>query len=457
MHRLIRQMKHLAKINVPLYLRNKRANKQAKHEHRIWKDQSRAKQYKASVNDAFGSDSKVVVMLAAGTSAQNDRKISKGHVKFIAPSSFSMMENPEGTLIALRDLASMLLLPKVRRVKIDMSAVKSYDLGANALLDILVEEVNTKARHTKRRIRWSGSYPAEPVQRRLVQSLGVIKFLEVSHEYTPPKEAARIDSFHDRSKHYVRAVRPNDTDKKSRTTQKFADHINKCLSRIQRALTPVARKKLCDYVGEILDNAEEHARMYDWTVQGYLDTNSAGESICELVILNFGHTVAQSLLSLPTDSYTRQCVQPYLDAHARKGIFSSGWAIDDLMTLIALQGSVSSKNSSADDTRGNGTVDVISFFEKMASECLTPASGKSAARMLLVSGSTSILFDGTHKMSVQGDRPGIIAFNLQNDLENRPDPTYVRHLSEVTFPGTILSIKFPLSFHSTSMTEDERK
>jgi hypothetical protein len=416
------------------------------------------KLYEDSVKVAFGLDSKVVSMLAVKNSgAHNQQHLEKGYIKFVAPSTFSMIEDAEGTLTALGRLASQLHQTKVRRVNIDMSAVKSYDLGANALLDILVEEVNTNAKHTKRRIRWSGKYPADAVQRRLVRSLGVIKFLEVSHEYTPPNEAAKIESFHDRSKHYLRAARPNDTDKKSRTTQKFADHINNCLHRVNKTLTPVARKKLCDYVGEILDNAEEHALMFDWTIQGYLDTSAPNVSICELVILNFGRSIAESLTALEKDCYTRLTVQPYIEAHSKNSLFSPGWAVDDLMTLIALQGSVSSKNFKETDTRGNGTVDVISFFEKVANECRDEGSDKSNARMLLISGSTSILFDGTYKMVTVSERPGIIAFNAENDLRSRPDPSYIKHLSKKPFPGTMLSIKFPLSPQSMSKAEDEIK
>lgn len=442
-------MEHLAKINVPLYLRDKRATKQARRKNRAWRTKQRAQEEQAAIHAEFGAESKLVSMMAEGAPSAAKKDSVKGRVRFVAPEVFSLMEDAEGTLGAVSALAGQLQMPRVRSVHIDMHKVKSYDLGANALLDILVDEVHTKAKRTNRKIRWSGSYPAAPEQRRLVRSLGVIKFLEVSHEYTPPEEAARVEAFHERAKHYVRLVRPNEADKKSRVTQKFADHVNNCLRRIQRNLTPGARKKLCDYVGEILDNAEEHARMYDWTVQGYLDT-STGDLICELVILNFGRTVADSLLALDLGSYTRRMIQPYLDAHERKGFFSIGWARDDLMTLVALQGGVSSKNFSEADTRGNGTVDLISFFQKVASECRSEPGSKPAAKMTLVSGSTSILFDGRYEMVSSVGRPGIIAFNKENDLLVRPDSSAIRHLPKACFPGTILSIKFPLSPESST-------
>lgn len=437
-------MEHLAKVNVPLYLRNKRAAKDNRRKHRAWRAQQRSEKEEAAVNAEFGDQSKILLMMGDGCApASSLADVRKGRVRFVAPEVFSMMDNPGETIAALADFAKKLSIPRVRSVRIDLNKVKVYDLAANALLDVLVDEVKVKAKQTHRKIHWRGSYPADNDQRRLVRSLGVIKFLEVSHEYTSQEEAALVEAFHARAKHYVRAVRANETDKKSRVTQRFADHINKCLSHIRRELRPSARKKLCDYVGEILDNAEEHAGMFDWTIQGYLDTSTT-DHICEIVVFNFGKTIADSLMALPTDSYTRRKVEPYLDAHSHKGIFSTGWKIDDLLTLIALQGSVSSKNLSDSDTRGNGTVDLIAFFQKVTNECRTKPDSKTDARMTLVSGSTTILFDGTYEMRLE-DGPGIIAFNSENDLLVRPDPEYVKHLGSPFFPGTVLSIKFPLS------------
>jgi hypothetical protein len=445
-------MEHLAKINVPLYIRNKRARKEERRTHRLWRAQQRQAREQEAVNAEFGPESKVVAMLAKNGKAASAVDISKGRVRFVAPEVFSVMEDPQGTISALRDLAAQIKsMPKIRSVQLNLHRVKKYDLGANALLDVLVDEVEVKRKQTRRKIRWSGSYPADLEQRRLVRSLGVIKFLEVAQEYVSADEASRIEAFHDRAKHYVRAIRPREADKKSRVTQRFADHINKCLRHILRELTPTARKKLCDYVGEILDNAEEHAQMFDWTIQGYLDTTAEG-LICELVIFNFGRTIADSFQALPPapHGYTRTMVQPYLDAHSKKGFFSSGWCEADLLTLIALQGGVSSKNFSEADTRGNGTVDLITFFQKVAAECQREDGAKTRARMTLVSGSTGIFFDGKYEMVSTDQKPGIIAFNAENDLRTRPDPEYVRHFSTADFPGTILSIKFSMSPESTA-------
>lgn len=447
-------VQHLAKINIPLYLRNKRGAKEERRKHRLWRASAAAEKDRAAIAREFGEASKVLGMVGGRSVAFTEKEARKGRVKFVAPTVFSITDGASETLAALSEFARQLQMPRVRSVDIDLHQVQVMDLAANALLDVIVEEVEVKAKRTKRKISWRGSYPANAEQRRLVRSLGVIKFLEVAHEYTPSEEAALVEAFHARAKHYVRTVRSNEADKKSRVTQRFADHLNKCLAHVGRVMKPESRKKLCDYVGEILDNAEEHAGMFDWTVQGYLDTH-AEALICELAIFNFGRSIAESLATLAPGTYTRDAIQPYIAAHEKGGFFKAGWNRDDLFTLIALQGSVSSKNFSPLDTRGNGTVDLIDFFQKVCDECRSGPIGKGAARMTLLSGETSILFDGTYSMERPADRPGIIAFNSSNDLLDRPDHQFVRHLGGIRFPGTVLCIKFPLSSESSTTAIDE--
>ena len=65
--------------------------------------------------------------------------------------------------------------------------------------------------------------------------------------------------------------------------------------------------------------------------------------------------------------------------------------------------------------------------------------------MVIVSGSTYVLFDGTYQMQANAEGNRIIAFNGANDLRERPDSTYVRQLEGVSFPGTVISLKFSLS------------
>lgn len=436
-------MRHLAKVDVPLYLRGKRSIKDGRYERRLMRAVAKSKRSgRLAEMDAFGVQSKILGLLCKGLAVP--RPDRKGRVKFLVPEKFSLLENPAEVIRVIATLAAQLQLPRVRDIHVDMSQMQSYDLGANCLLDVVVAEVTTKAKRTGHRIRWSGKYPNPPDLRRRVQAMGVIKRLKIFHEYPVPEIASRLESFEHRCKNYVRAVRLNDTDEKNRTTQKFVDHVDACLGRIQRALTPPAKSVLAKYIGEIIDNAEEHAGMYDWTIQGFLDTNSA-EWACEICIFNFGKTIATTLDSLPDGHYARQYVQPYLDEHEKQGFFSSGWARERLLTLIALQRGVSSKNVNGVTTRGYGTFELISFFMKMQQECAAKGDFDGAL-MTLVSGNTRIVFDGKYRLNNHGR----IAFNFDNDLQKLPDPQYVSELQGVSFPGTILSIRYPLAQANTS-------
>lgn len=436
-------MLHLAKINVPLFLKEKRNNKKIRSERRI------ARKLKVSIRtgsiaerNAFGDKSLILGLLSKDVALKSQNK--KGRVKFKAPEKFSIFENPTEVLKSISMLATEIQQPRVRDIHLDMSLMQSYDLAANGLLDVIVEEFTTKAKQTGRRIKWSGKYPTTNALRRFVQALGVIKRLKIFHEYPNPEVASKLETFEHRCKHYVRAVRLNDTDEKSRITQRFVAHVNACLERIAKTLTSDAKNVLAKYIGEVIDNAEEHSGMYDWTIQGYLDTQS-DDWICEICIFNFGKTIAATLDGLPLESFARQYVQPYLDAHEKQGLFSTGWHRDRLLTIIALQLGVSSKKlDDGVNTRGFGTHDLISFFMKVQKEC--SENGRfDGAVMNLISGNTLIKFDGKYQM-----RDGKIAFNHTNDLHSLPDSNYVSELKGVSFPGTILSIKYPLTIKHTA-------
>lgn len=435
-------MRYLAQTNVPLYLKEKREKKRERRKHREWRARRQVNDREA-VDASYGDSSKILNLVADQHPVPSERFAKKGRVTFVAPANFSLLENPVGCLEALKKLAAELKIPRVRRVHIDLGGVTAFDVGANGLLDVLVDEVDWKARRSKRKIRWTGRYPANQALRRLVKALGVIKKLGVEHEYPEAQVAAKLEAFEDRCRHYVRAVRPSETERKARVTQRFADHLSECLARIGRSFTPEARHLLCSYVTEVLDNAEEHSGLFDWSVQGYLDTHKL-PWVCEIVIFNFGNSIAKTFQNLPVLSYTRKMVEPYLVAHQRKGFFRQGWSHEDLFTLIALQQSVSTKNRSNLDTRGNGTVDLIRFFQRLCLECRADGT-ELKPKMALISGTTRILFDGTYEMKKNGVGLGVIAFNQANDLLLAPDPAYVTSISSVTFPGTVLSIKFPLS------------
>jgi hypothetical protein len=370
-----------------------------------------------------------------------------GRVHFIAPPIFSLIENPQGVLFAIRRLALEVMMPNVREILIDLSKVSDFDIGANALLSMVIEEVAAQAEKAvpKHKIEWLGRYPKDASIRRLVQAIGFIQRLKVRGEFPPLDVASRLEVFTAQRKADHVALHLDRRDQKSLTTKKFADHINRCLSHRRLMLTPEALQRLCAYVGEMLDNAEEHSGGDYWTIEGYLDTHT-DDWMCEIVIFNLGNSISQSLAKLPPTHYTATQIDPYLRTHVGEGM--SGFSLPTLRTVIALQGGVSSKNHSKADTRGMGTVELIEFFQGMYQEAKA-SDAEQCALMSLISGSTRIVFDGKYAMDKNAGSP-VIAFNASNRLQLPPDKDYVSELDEsVRFPGTILSIRFPLADNST--------
>ena len=371
-----------------------------------------------------------------------------GRVHFTAPPIFSLIENPQGVLFAIRRLALEVMMPNVREILLDLSKVNDFDIGANALLSLVIEEVVAQADKAvpKRKIEWLGRYPKDASIRRLVRAIGFIQRLKIRGEFPPVDVASRLEVFTAQRKADHIALDLEKRDQKSLTTKKFADHINRCLSHRGLTLTPEALQRLCSYVGEMLDNAEEHSAGDYWAIEGYLDTHT-DDWMCEIVIFNLGHSISQSLTRLTPNHFTAKQIEPYVLSHIGAG--DTGLRRATLLTVIALQGGVSSKNHSKADTRGMGTVELIEFFQDMYQEAMA-SNSEQTATMSLISGSTRIIFDGKYTMAKGKSGSPVIAFNASNRLHLPPDMDYVGEFDEsVAFPGTILSIRFPLADKST--------
>lgn len=434
---------HLAKFDVDLYLTRKRERKAAAR--RKVREVRAASRRRAAIeryrrSRVFGSQSIVAEMLSRA--APNVLSMPQTSLHLSLPPSFSMLDAPEAVLNLVSSFALTHRTLSISDVFVDFSRITAQDLGAHALLDKLVDEIALQTSYRNSRMGWKGNFPKSAAQQRFIRAMGIIRQLGLSHHYLPLGDAEKIHLFERRCRHFVRELRPRNPEDKteqSNAAERFANHVNRCLAREGRELTPSARGQLCQYVVEVIDNAENHAGMVDWTIQGYLDTASESPE-CEIVIFNFGKSIAATLQELPAGNYTKDQIQRYLDLHLAKGWFGPSWREEDLLTLIALQGSVSSKNTSLDTTRGQGTADLIEFFQRMNDE--RQVEHLTSATMYIVSGRTRILFADKYRMHRVDDGSRVIAFNEPNDLNLPPDPQCVMPLKSGEFPGTMIGIKF---------------
>jgi len=431
-------------LEVDQYLSDKRARKAGRRRWRQRRREKHALESRLLRKLRFGDSSRIVRMLA--DAYRQDVKPDRRETIIRVPEVFSIIEDPVTALNVILGFAKTTRLFRLRRVQFDQSRLKTYDLAASSLLDMVASEMKLEARQRGMLLRFAGKYPTDPSVKRFIKSLGIVAHLDIRHEIADRSEQQGIRVFERRKRHYDAPKDVAEADVKSRAASGFVDHINDCLSNIGRQLTRDSRQILCAYIGEILGNAEEHAGFVDWTIVGYLDS-TLPQPVCEIAIFNFGASIFQTMNALERTSYTWKQIQPFLWMHEAPKAFGKQWRARDLLTLIAMQGHVSTKNLTEEDTRGQGTIDLIEFFQRMCEECA--ADGLANAKMCILSGSTFLLFDGKYRLREVAGHGKVIAFNAENSLDKRPDPKYVRSLGALEFPGTIISIRFPLSAGST--------
>lgn len=375
------------------------------------------------------------------------------------PEEFSFITDPEGAIDVLDKMVASLRDRRVGTVFFDHSDCELLDLCASAVMDAMFLAGKRYARHRNRQILAGGSYSTKNDDVNvLLVSNGIIKNLNIAKtRKIPPtlKEKLRIFSlkpgFH---------TPPEKTSDVERTSTQLVQFFNSCLAMEGFRLKDDKAANLMDLVAEVVNNSEEHSGEPptelepNWYVIGYhkrSDVPGKGGE-CHIVLFNFGHSVYESLKLPETSLQLKEEISRLADLHRKNGYFerifeiprrlsilrSRVWQEDALWTLYALQEGVSRfRHSPGGEDRGNGTVQMIEFFMKLASD---------DPEMVLLSGRTWILFDGTYSMKTiirNGEERKIIAFNEGNDLNLPPDPKYVRTL-DMPFPGTLVSLKFTL-------------
>jgi hypothetical protein len=357
------------------------------------------------------------------------------------PSTFSIIDAPEEAIQTIGLMARAAGRDDVSEIYVNHRVVKQYDLAAEAILDMVAMDVRARRRGTRAPLRFTGTFPEDADADRFIRAIGITRYLDVPGVSMKPSEEARLRRFYQTRRTPDPESKTTVSSEKALVLTQFADQIDACLATVDRQMTASGRAALLSYTGELIDNIEQHGQSANWYISSYLDPNRS-PPLCEVAIFNFGLTFSDTFQRLPADSFPSSVVAPYVQAHESRGWFSSVWRAEDLLTLVALQGGVSSKSGGISDTRGQGTVDLITFFQDICEGC-GPAFSRDA-RMAMLSGNTHILFDGTYRMGPDSTGRQVLAFNEANSLAEPPDQRYVRHLRQARFPGTVVSIRFPL-------------
>jgi hypothetical protein len=378
------------------------------------------------------------------------RRPKGGVLRFEIPTVFSLSRNSEETIRVLKTIATAARRHRVPRVVLDHRKVTYNGLGADTVLGLVLSEIQQESKAT------SGAYikgfkPKDRSIQRMMEEVGAVRALnDFGDRFKVDfRSTSRVFRFHNRHKSGI--VDPLELDVVTRTVRKFADHLNECLSLIGKELSDDGMQRLLEYVSEVLSNADEHSRTADWAAVAYID-GADKDLIYRSVIVSIGATMAENFESLPRDSYAWDSVKRYVESHESKGFFGNGWSPADLLTVVALQGDISSENRSAEDTRGQGTVDLIEFFQAVRAEC-SPDNAV-LSEMHILSGSSLIKFDGTYPMKKDEEGRSVIAFNSSNSLDELPDRKYVKALRDAVFPGVMISVAIPLAGTSLQQMQE---
>ena len=360
------------------------------------------------------------------------------------PKIFSVIHAPEEFLKSIYQL-DFSNLEKLQKITVNHFEVTQLDLAAESILDFLIMGLKKIKKDT---LLLEGFLPKDLIAERYVRATGIIKNLDIKDKLLDSEQEKLHRIFKMRSKGLASNDPLNLKGWKECAIESFVEHINLCLKDHDKRLTKTAQGELVKYTGEILNNAEDHSGYDEVVITGYLD-NSNSTHCCEIAIFNFGKTIAETFREMPETSYTHEEIDGYIKAHQKNSLFGQEWTKDNLLTVVALQGHISSKNLHKDQDRGQGTGDLIEFFQRMHKQCVK--HNNSMAEMAILSGSTHIYFDGTYSMQKDSNGRKVIAFNQDNNLREKPDSKYVKNLKTLSFPGTIISIRFPMKHENIEL------
>ncbi|GAA6153338.1 hypothetical protein [Pseudoteredinibacter isoporae] len=359
----------------------------------------------------------------------------KQRLELKIPEDFSLLGNPEDVLDIISQLSHMGEDRQVVSVHIDHSKMLEDDLAAEILLGQTVAYIEASRKKKGGKFHVSGTYPQDREKIRLLNSVGVVKELNAKNDHED-SDVEKVQIF---KRHGLlhEELNIHVGDQKSRAITGFTDYLNSCLATIGKVLTEKGEQRLGEYVGEIIGNAEEYSGTGYWHIYGYVDGTNPEKIYAEVVIYGLGQSIYDSFDGKRNNHEVYNRIEPYVSAH-------SHLCSERLLTTVAaLQQFVSTKIDE-DPTRGQGTIDLLEFFNTISRECIEGLSENKISKLKLITGGVSIDVDGTYLPQQDANGRSTIYFNDLNVESMPPNEKYVKELNGVSFPGTLITIKFPL-------------
>lgn len=367
-----------------------------------------------------------------------------GRVKI--PINFSVTENPSESYETLQRIISSLLLEKHDSLVLDYNDCHNVELGTQVLQDIILKDFtdfrNWLWRNNRGLLQYfTRSFRAEHIYDESVSKMSFsvgspvnLKIRELDYDDVE-KSKLRI---HDEAT-FTKLKRTSEEETELEITS-LGEYVVNSLLKVDRELTDDEIESLYDVIGEALVNADDHSTTkYRFSI-GYFEKkkiNGEEVGIFKLAIMNLGRTIYQKFHDpdCPNKKHVERMKQLSDKYTQRQWLMPKKFEEETLWTLYALQDGVTSKKAK----RGSGTISIIESFFKIKGD----DKSDNLSRMILVSGSACINFDGTYKIQKKQDENGesmsVMTFNRSGSIEDKPDNKYV-YCNDSFFPGTLLSV-----------------
>lgn len=357
------------------------------------------------------------------------------------PKEFSIFSKPDGVLKLIHLMSQYHKAKHLQQININHADCQQHDLAAEVLLAMVVSGLNAVRRKSGNEIGINGSLSKSQRINRLIRSVGVAREI-AEDKYVLKKNleehdlhAFRCDSLRLENK------TPGQLDQKTRATQSLTKHLNIVLKQAdsQTELAVDAKKIVERYVGELIDNSEEHSGQSIWHAYGYLDTrnNSTHKAKkSELLVVSIGNSIFSTFDKKRDSNDIWERISPYVARHR------SLVPEHILVTIKAMQNLVSSKRDH-NKSRGRGTRDLIVLFKKISKYWETDFNEQSntTPEMIILSGNCVLRITPEMVRSIDEKNPEL-AFNKGNDYNRAPETRYA-YETKYEFPGVLVSIKFP--------------
>lgn len=357
---------------------------------------------------------------------------------------FSFLDDPQGTLRALR---------KIGEMECDLSAAALHfddDFCLDAGAYLVLAEIWPQMAHI-----FTGGRMRRPVQK-VLDAIGVSRHNKMAlpallddEEYLLNGKHADVWAFPLQRRRPALSSTSQDVHIEPQTREKATDRFCATVDdwlgvpEIDRELTTAGKGWIGAIIGELLCNAERHSRADsvdgDWSVTAFMvKRTEEGADVfrCHMAFLSVGRSFAESLGDAASD------IRRYLDRYVARH-WQAPQSPDTLATLFALQDTVTCDPEASNiRSGGTGLMDVLDLVTILGG---TSRPGREP-RVTIISGKSCIQLRPPYIRGVRRDSdtaPRVMWCNEENIQEVPPDASIAFDLEE-HFAGTVVSVAFTL-------------